>query len=349
MNLSDSIKNLKNKIEDINTKVTKLIESSNLANAKAKDNETKVENVINTTDNNLKNINENMEKINIINDKLYSTEDTFLELTNTDYIGKTTNFIDVYPSKFMIFGGANIDGEFTGSADDWDDSSQKALIKIKISNENETKDLVYKIPSALKNINNIAFDRLDLINMKLYQKCDKLQLTGSESWEKDTTVTNSKENTIAFKMSIDGKGALKPSNNNQEAVAVSNNNDFIVYSCNILNEYDMQCFCFTQGGLLKIQINKSSLVTQDVNGFKTWLSTANLIIFFEKASESVIDITGEKIKLCPNTTVEMTNAVKPSKVEIKYQGSVLKAFEEFIDNLTTEQLTKLKAKLDALT
>ena len=63
MNLSDSIKNLKNKIEDINTKVTKLIESSNLANAKAKDNETKVENVINTTDNNLKNINEINNKI----------------------------------------------------------------------------------------------------------------------------------------------------------------------------------------------------------------------------------------------------------------------------------------------
>ena len=80
--------------------------------------------------------------------------------------------------------------------------------------------------------------------------------------------------------------------------------------------------------LLKIQIKKSSLVTQDVDGFKAWLSTANLIIFFEKVSESVIDITGEKIKLCPNATIEMTNAVKPSKVEIKYQGSVLKAFEE---------------------
>ena len=174
MNLSDSIKNLKNKIEDINNKVTNLIEASNLANAKAKDNETKVENVINTADNNLKNINENMKKINIINDdELYGIEDTFLKLTNTDYIGKTTNFIDVYPSKFIIFGGAktrNKGDGFTGSAEDWEDSSQKALIKIKISNENETKDLVYKIPSALKNINNIAFDRLDLINMKLYQK-----------------------------------------------------------------------------------------------------------------------------------------------------------------------------------
>ena len=331
MNLSDSIKNLKNKIEDINNKVTNLIELSNLANAKAKDNETKVENVINTTDNNLKNINENMEKINIINDELYSIEDTFLELNSTDYVGKTTNFIDVYPSKFMIFGGANIDGEFTGSAEDWDDSSQKALVKIKISNENGTKDLVYKIPSTLKNIYNIAFDRLDLINMKLYQKCDKLQLTGSESWEEDTTVTHSKKNTIAFKTSIDGKGVLKPSGNDQEAVAVSNNNNFIVYSCNILNDNDMQCFCFTQGGLLKIQINKSSLATQDVNGFKAWLSTANLAIFFEKESESVTDITGEKIKLCPNATIEMTNAVKPSKVEIKYQDSVIRAFKE-LDN-----------------
>ena len=327
MNLSDSIKILKNKIEDINNKVTNLIESSNLANAKAKDNETKVENVINTADNNLKNINENMKKMNIINDKLYSIEDTFLELTNTDYVGKATNFIDVYPSKFMIFGGADIGDKFTGSAEDWDSSSQKALVKIKISNENETKDLVYKIPSTLKNIKNIAFDRLDLVNMKLYQKCDMLKFTGSESWEVDTTVTHSKKNTIAFKMSIDGKGALKPSNNDQEAVAVSNNNDFIVYSCNFLNENDMQGFCFTQGGLLKIQIKRSSLATQDVNGFKTWLSTANLIIFFGKESESVTDITGEKIKLCPNTTIEMTNAVKPSKVEIKYRGSVLKAFE----------------------
>lgn len=330
MNLSDSIKNLKNKIEDINNKVTKSIESSNLANAKAKDNETKVENVINTTDNNLKNINENMKKINIINDELYSIEDTFLKLTNTDYVGKTKNFIDVYPSKFMIFGGA-IGNKFTGSAEDWDDSSQKALVKIKISNENETKNLVYKIPSTLKNIKNVAFDRLDLVNMKLYQKCDMLKLTGSESWERDTTVTHSKKNTIAFKMSTDGKGVLKPSNNEQEAIAVSNNDNFIVYSCNFLNENDMQCFCFTQGGLLKIQINKSSLATQDVNGFKTWLSTANLAIFFEKASESVTDITGEKIKLCPNATIEMTNAVKPSKVEIKYQGSVLKAFEELAD------------------
>ena len=327
MNLSDSIKNLKNKIEDINNKVTNLIELSNLANAKAKDNETKVENVINTADNNFKNINENMKKMNIINDKLYSIEDTFLELTNTDYVGKATNFIDVYPSKFMIFGGADIGDKFTGSAEDWDSSSQKALVKIKISNENETKDLVYKIPSTLKNIKNIAFDRLDLVNMKLYQKCDMLKFTGSESWEVDTTVTHSKKNTIAFKMSIDGKGALKPSNNDQEAVAVSNNNDFIVYSCNFLNENDMQGFCFTQGGLLKIQIKRSSLATQDVNGFKTWLSTANLIIFFGKESESVTDITGEKIKLCPNTTIEMTNAVKPSKVEIKYRGSVLKAFE----------------------
>ena len=41
MNLSDSIKNLKNKIEDINNKVTNLIELSNLANAQAKDNEKK--------------------------------------------------------------------------------------------------------------------------------------------------------------------------------------------------------------------------------------------------------------------------------------------------------------------
>ena len=63
MNLSDSIKILKNKIEYINTKVTNLIEASNLANAKAKDNETKVENVINTADNNLKNINEINNKI----------------------------------------------------------------------------------------------------------------------------------------------------------------------------------------------------------------------------------------------------------------------------------------------
>ena len=343
MNLSDSIKNLKNKIEDINNKVTKLIESSNLANAKAKDNETKVENVINTTDNNLKNINENMKKINIINDELYSIEDTFLKLTNTDYIGKTTNFIDVYPSKFMIFGGAktrNKGDGFTGSSEDWDDSSQKALVKIKISNENETKDLVYKIPSTLKNIENIAFDRLDLVNMKLYQKCDMLKLTGSESWEEDTTVTHNKKNTIAFKMSIDGKGALKPSGNDKEAVAVSNNDNFIVYSCNILNGNDIQCFCFTQGGLLKIQIKKSSLVTQDVNGFKTWLSTANLIIFFEKASESVIDITGEKIKLCPNATVEMTNAVKPSKVEIKYKGSVVQAFEELDDKIEALKSTQ---------
>ena len=324
MNLSDSIKNLKNKIEDINNKVTKLIDSSNLANAKAKDNETKVENVINTADNNLKNINENMKKIN---DELYGIEDTFLRLTNTDYIGKTTNFIDVYPSKFMIFGSTNMGDKFTGSGEDWDDSSQKALVKIKISNENETKDLVYKIPSTLKNIKNIAFDRLDLVNMKLYQKCDMLKFTGSESWEVDTTVTHSKKNTITFKMSIDGKGALKPSNNDQEAVAVSNNNDFIVYSCTFLNENDMQCFCFTQGGLLKIQIKRSSLATQDVNGFKTWLSTANLIIFFGKESESVTDITGEKIKLCPNATIEMTNVVKPGKVEIKYKGSVLKAFE----------------------
>ena len=343
MNLSDSIKNLKNKIEDINNKVTKLIESSNLANAKAKDNETKVENVINTTDNNLKNINENMEKINIINDELYSIEDTFLKLNSIDYVGKTTNFIDVYPSKFMIFGGAktrNKGDGFTGSSEDWDDSSQKALVKIKISNENETKDLVYKIPSALKNINNIAFDRLDLINMKLYQKCDKLQLTGSESWEEDTTVNHSKKNTITFKISLDGKGALKPNDNNQEAVAVSNNNDFIVCSCNVLNDYDMQCFCFTQGGLLKIQIKKSSLVTQDVNGFKTWLSTANLIIFFEKESESVTDITGEKIKLCPNATIEMTNAVKPSKVEIKYKGSVVQAFEELDDKIEALKSTQ---------
>ena len=340
MNLSDSIKNLKNKIEDINNKVTNLIELSNLANAKAKDNETKVENVINTTDNNLKNINENIKKINVINDELYSIEDTFLKLTNTDYIGKTTNFIDVYPSKFMIFGGANIDGEFTGSAEDWEDSSQKALVKIKISNENETKDLVYKIPSTLKNIENVAFDRLDLVNMKLYQKCDMLKLTGSESWEEDTTVTHSKKNTIAFKMSIDGKGVLKPSNNDKEAIAVSNNDNFIVYSCNILNGNDIQCFCFTQGGLLKIQIKKSSLVTQDVNGFKTWLSTANLIIFFEKESESVIDITGEKIKLCPNATVEMTNAVKPSKVEIKYKGSVVRAFEELDDKIEALKSTQ---------
>ena len=61
MNLSDSIKNLKNKIEDINNKVTNLIELSNLANAKAKNNETKVENVINTADNNFKNINVEIE------------------------------------------------------------------------------------------------------------------------------------------------------------------------------------------------------------------------------------------------------------------------------------------------
>lgn len=339
MNLSNSIKNLKNKIEDINNKVTNLIDSSNLANAKAKDNEIKVENVISTTDNNLKNINENMKKINIINDELYSVEDTFLKLTNTDYVGKTTNFIDVYPSKFMIFGGVKTvytGDQFTGSAEDWDDSSQKALVKIKISNENETKDLVYKIPSTLKNIKNIAFDRLDLVNMKLYQKCDMLKLTGSESWERDTTVTHSKKNTITFKMSIDGKGALKPSNNDKEAVAVSNNNDFIVYSYNFLNENDMQCFCFTQGGLLKIQIKRSSLATQDVNGFKAWLSTANLAIFFEKESESVTNITGEKIKLCPNATIEMTNAVKPSKIEIKYQGSVVKAFADVNTSLSNK-------------
>ena len=60
--------------------------------------------------------------------------------------------------------------------------------------------------------------------MKLYQKCDMLKLTGSESWEEDTTVTHNKKNTIAFKMSIDGKGVLKPSDNDQEDVEDSNNN-----------------------------------------------------------------------------------------------------------------------------
>ena len=273
MNLSDSIKNLKNKIEDINNKVTNLIELSNLANAKAKNNETKVENVINTADNNLKNINEINNKIEALKfTQSLAYEGTVVTCENT-LASRTSD---------MIIKGNTYQNLDAGVIESAGEKENKIII---LSNNNKlADDINYKeykkeislpIEGGLKLLPNGVYDTIEQRTDGVYlvQRVKKMPLYGSVNF--NYPQEQSSANTVLIYLT-----------NTHDAIPNSNS-----VLCNAVKSFntvkDIWSTSFDEEGVVLnyksdalIRINKSRLDTVDYDGIKKFIADNQLTVYY---------------------------------------------------------------------
>lgn len=138
----------------------------------------------------------------------------------------------------------------------------------------------------------------------LLKKVGKVVLNGSESWGISAVLTN----VITFRY------------NGIMSVRKHINNDTINYMCTnfqsqIPNNWntDIEGQNFMSNSQLVIRILKSRLTTQDVAGFKTWLASNNVTVYYELATPVDVSITIPSILTYEGAnTITTTNNVKPT-------------------------------------
>ena len=136
-------------------------------------------------------------------------------------------------------------------------------------------------PVELRGIGNVQ-DELDCLTGEVVERIGEIVLDGSENWANNENIMITKTNTIGFYRGNNGKHALGAiiSDNLREIT------DNEMYSGDVEGINSFQ-------GNIRIRIAKNKLLTQDVAGFKQYLSQNPITVQYHLATESIktVDLT----------------------------------------------------------
>ena len=164
-----------------------------------------------------------------------------------------------------------------------------------------------------------------------HKRSGKVVLNGSESgWNVNTQT----DTTMRFEINMVSKNMA------------GNRNPIICDKFNLLFNYELNCveegvFTSIGGSTLFINIDKSKLSSQDVEGFKKWLQANNVTVVYQLAEEEVYEIAPLHLDSYANETLILCNsgAISP-KMEFSITSHInelVKAYGERI-NLLEEKV-----------
>ena len=135
-------------------------------------------------------------------------------------------------------------------------------------------------------------DELDLTTGELTQRIGEIILNGSETWTKGTNNSND-ESSLFYTSSQNGKGG---------AGSVISNNFKSIDGYTI--DYGTDGIYLDHSSDINIRISNSKLVSNDVNGFKTWLQSNPTTIQYKIATESIktVDLSDNVVYSYKDTT-----------------------------------------------
>lgn len=161
------------------------------------------------------------------------------------------------------------------------------------------------------------YDGSNLADDGIHNKSKRVILDGTETWSQNGYATTT--NTVGFLVTLDN--------------IVLKNTDELGYLCNRFTAYGGSRWASDIEGIVQmgtkqimIKINKSRLSSEDVAGFKTWLSNNNVIVEYELETEETETYT--------ETQQEQYNAIKEA---MSYYG------QTHISSTSDE----IEAKIDA--
>ena len=201
----------------------------------------------------------------------------------------------------------------------------------------------------LRGIPNGVKDTIEKVNgeWKIVRRCGEVVVDGTDYVEHD--FPPSQNTTIAFKI----KQGTHLNVDNTSAIS----DKFInVYGNNYWND-DKECFMSADSNLFKFRITKNKLESEDVAGFKKWLSQNPTKIIYELVTPIIEDISPITLQCWKNGVisideilpVETTHTValnKPAQIkknieELTALRKKVQALEEQYDQIALEQAHQL--------
>ena len=170
-----------------------------------------------------------------------------------------------------------------------------------------------------------------------HKRSGEVVLNGSESGWNTNTQTDT---TMRFEINMVSKNMA------------GNRNPIICDKFNLLFNYELNCveegvFTSIKGSTLFLNILKSKLSTQDVQGFKQWLQTNNVTVVYQLAQEEVYECIDLGVNSYEGETLVQVNSgvICPQNLAFstqKHIGNIVNKLQERVDKNTKfrEELTE---------
>ena len=163
---------------------------------------------------------------------------------------------------------------------------------------------------------------------------------GSEGWRYHST----KDNTSFFQLSISSSIYRLPKNDNTKANILSNR--FLNTIPNIGYNNDIEGIYLDTRTNLSVRLLNTKLNTQDLAGFKSWLSENSILLKYQLAQPTFIPLPhDQQIKL--RTFANKTNISFGCEIEPTLKASVSKSIGATV-NSHTEQIDNLGKEIDKI-
>lgn len=178
------------------------------------------------------------------------------------------------------------------------------------------------LKNPIRSLPNGVADEVDIENGKVIRRIGKVLLNGSENWSKSSLAV---DGYLGFYIVISG---LKISTINPSNYLTSN---FRVATYSDWSDLKKDEFLeVTTGGSLGIRINSTKIPTQDVSGFKTWLSQNPTTVYYELATpiEETIETTSNSIRTYDDlTNIFLLNNEFDTEISCKIPTGVNEIFD----------------------
>ena len=292
---------------------------------------------------------ENNKKIRVINTNFniafYNKDKKNIPIKVQDLSGRDTDFTTITPkeSYYVRFSTANnaigTEGCFYG------DSIGDINMEIRL----DKKEILLNEP--LRGLPNGTRDTIEKINgeWKIVRRCAQVNVNGSEHWKVyQNLAENNKVETISFTSTI----LPIAINNEQSSRLLCNNFKGITH----FNK-DVEGVFVKYNNDLRFSIKRSKLVSEDVNGFKEWLSQNPTKVIYELATPIIENISPVTLQCWKNGTISIdevlpveTNHIvalnKPAQIkrnieELTVLRKRVQALEDFYDKIALEQAYQL--------
>lgn len=174
------------------------------------------------------------------------------------------------------------------------------------STPHEENKAIISLEEPLRSLSNKAFDEITE-DRKLIKIVKKVVLTGSEYWALETNPNL--ETHLCFITAKFLTDATNTSINNNRSPLCDK---FIAYS-NAFNAQENCVYYTSTKNYLRINISKENLLTQDVDGFKQFLSQNPLTVYYELAEPVITEIEPINLKSYKGAThITSDNLIKPN-------------------------------------
>lgn len=198
--------------------------------------------------------------------------------------------------------------------------------------KSDKKEILLNEP--LRGLPNGVRDSVEKINgeWKIVRRCEEIVLNGSENW--GTSGMTPQENTLIFQGDVVSQ-LVKPNSS-------AKSDKFATYNSATTDEEGLLPFSGTNGTRIYLRIKKSKLSSQDVVGFKKWLSQNPTKVVYELATPIIEDISPVTLQCWKNGTISIDEVLP---IETTHTVALNKS-AQIQKNI--EELTTLRNRVKAL-